>query len=291
MILVVGATGYLGGMITRQLLARDREVRILVRGASKYQPLVEAGARPVIGDLRDRASLDAACQGIETVISTAAARVTENAADTQAIELDGNRSLIDAAQQAGVKHFIFISGLGADPNSSTPFLAAKGITEDYLRKSGLSYTILEPDWIMDGWFMFFVYGQAVSGQPVWVVGEGCDRHGPVAAQDVVAFAIASVDDPRARNRVIPISGPQALSLRDASALCERILGKPVTVQPFTEDAPPPGWPPLLVQLMLAVPTDYFADSTGVAREFGVRLTTLDEFVQAALATAPANSAA
>ncbi len=286
MILVVGATGYLGGMITRQLLAQGREVRILVRPGSNYQPFVEASAQPVIGDLRDRASLDAACQGIETIITTAAARITEDETNTQAIDRHGYISLIDAARTAGVHHFIFTSGLGADPHSAIPFVAAKGQTETYLRASGLPYTILEPDWILDGWLMFFVGNPALSGQPVWVVGEGRDRHTPVAAQDVAAFAVAAVDYPGARNRVIPLGGPQALSIHDAVAIFERFLGKPVTVKSFTPDQPPPGWPPLLVQLMAGFNTDLLVDTTEVAEEFGVQLTSAEEFVHRALLRTP-----
>ena len=52
MILIVGATGYLGGMITRRLLAQGRLMRVLVRASSDYRPLVEAGAAPALGDLR-----------------------------------------------------------------------------------------------------------------------------------------------------------------------------------------------------------------------------------------------
>jgi uncharacterized protein YbjT (DUF2867 family) len=284
MILIVGATGNLGGMIARKLLARGREVRILVRSGSQYQSLVEAGAQPVTGDLRNRASLDVACKGIETIITTAAARVTEDEATTRSIELQGYYNLIDAAREAEVHHFIYPSALGADPHSPIPYLAYKGKVEEALRLSGIPYTILEPDWIMDSWFMFFVYGQAVQGQPVWVVGEGRDRHGPVAAQDLVAFAVAAIDYSGSRNKVIPICGPQAISLRDMARVCERLLGKPVTLQSFTAGEPPPGWPPLFVQLMLGYATDLFVEIAEVAREFGLRLTSLDEYIKGVLAS-------
>ncbi len=285
MILIVGATGNLGGMITRQLLAKGRQVRILVRPGSQYQSLMDAGAQPAIGDLRDRASLDAACQGIETVTTTAAARASEDEATTRAIELQGYSNLIAAARGAKVKHFIYTSALGADPQSSIPFLAYKGKVEEALRLSGIPYTILEPDWIMDAWFMFFVYGQALQGQPVWVAGEGKDRHGPVAAQDLVAFVLAVLDQSGLRNRVIPICGPQAISLRDTADVCARLFGKPVTLRSFTAEQPPPGWPPLLVQLILGCATDLFVDTTETAREFGVRLTSLDEYIKGVLVTA------
>ncbi len=71
MILVVGATGHLGGAVTRMLLAQGQPVRILVRPQSDYQPLAEAGAQVVLGDLKQPGSLDAACQGADTVITTA----------------------------------------------------------------------------------------------------------------------------------------------------------------------------------------------------------------------------
>ena len=71
MILVVGATGALGGMIASDLLARGESVRVLVRPGSDYTRLVELGAQPVMGDLKDAASLRRACDGVETVITTA----------------------------------------------------------------------------------------------------------------------------------------------------------------------------------------------------------------------------
>ena len=63
MVLVVGATEQLGGLIARRLLEREADVRVLVRPSSAYQPLVDAGARPVFGDLKDRASVAAAVPG------------------------------------------------------------------------------------------------------------------------------------------------------------------------------------------------------------------------------------
>ena len=71
MILVVGATGSLGSNIVRRLLARGEQARVLVRAGSAYQPLEQQGATVSIGDLKDRASLDRACAGIDTVITTA----------------------------------------------------------------------------------------------------------------------------------------------------------------------------------------------------------------------------
>ncbi len=166
MILVVGATGNLGSAITQALLARGEAVRILVRqevtGATGGQPpVVAAGAQPVRGDIKDRGSLDLACAGVHTVITTANSALRGGDDNTQTVDIDGNRNLIDAARQAGVAHFIFISANGAEPDSPVPFLAAKGKTEQHLRASGLAYTILAPEAFMDVWIGMVVGGPAL----------------------------------------------------------------------------------------------------------------------------------
>ena len=71
MILVVGSTGNLGGSIARRLLAEGKEVRILVRPGSSYRDLVDDGAEPVTGDLKEPASLHAACAGVDALVTTA----------------------------------------------------------------------------------------------------------------------------------------------------------------------------------------------------------------------------
>src|SRR5436309_15416426 len=84
MILVVGATGNLGGAVTRMLLAQSKPVRILVRPQSDYQPLADAGSQVVLGDLKQHGSHEAACQGADGFITTAnpAPRGGEDTAQT-----------------------------------------------------------------------------------------------------------------------------------------------------------------------------------------------------------------
>src|SRR5690606_12731281 len=102
MILIAGATGALGGMITRELLARGETVRVLVRPGSSYGELVEAGAQPVMGDLRDPESLRRACAGVRTVITTANSATRSGGDTVDTVDRAGNRNLIDAAADAGV---------------------------------------------------------------------------------------------------------------------------------------------------------------------------------------------
>jgi NADH dehydrogenase len=282
MILVVGATGYLGGMIARRLLEDGRPVRILVRPTSAYQDLVSSGAAPLTGDLKDPASLSAACQGVETVITTANSAQRGGDDTVESVDRQGNRNLIDAAKAAGVSQFIFTSALGADVHSPIPFMQAKGASEVYLRDSGVPFTILAPNIYMDVWVPMIVGAAVQSGQPVTIVGEGRRRHTFVATADVAAFAVAAVGHPAATNQYLAIGGPEALSWRDVIATVERVLGRTIAVQSVAPGEAVPGIPPPVAPLMAAFETyDSPLDMADAARTFGVRLTTLEEFVRQA----------
>ncbi len=287
MILVVGATGNLGGAITRMLLAQGKTVRILARAPSNYQSLVDAGADPILGDLKDRASLDPACTGITTVITTANSAQRGGEDNVENVDLKGNRNLIDAAKQAGVKHFIFISALIADPNSPVPFAAAKGKTEEYLVASGIPYTILAPDAFMEVWLAMVVGMPIMNGQPVTVVAGGNHRHSFISAADVAAFAVAAVDNPQAINQRLVLGGPEPLSFRDAAGIYERVLNCKATVRSVNPGEPVPGLPESMLTMVVGFEMfDSPVDMAETARTFGVQLTPFEQVIRR-MASAPA----
>ncbi len=283
--LIVGSTGSLGSAITHGLLARGEAVRILTRqdvpdDGSPLQQLVAAGAQPVRGDLKDRASLDRACAGVHTVITTANSALRGGDDNTQTVDIDGNRNLIDAASQAGVAHFIFVSANGADPDSPVPFLAAKGKTEQHLQASGMPYTILAPEAFMEVWIGMVVGGPALSNRPVTIVGSGTRRHSFIAARDVAQFAVAAVGNPRAANRKLVLGGPNALSFRDAARIYGQVLGRDVTVQGVAPGQPIDGFPQVVLDLMAGLDMgESIVDMTALADEFGVTLTTVEDFAR------------
>jgi NADH dehydrogenase len=285
MILVVGSTGRVGGMITRSLLARDRRLRVLVRPGSDHQAFLAAGAEAALGDLKDQASLAVACRGVDTVITTASAGERGGDDTPQTVDLAGNRHLIDAARDAGVRQFIFISALLAHPDHPVPVPRAKALTESALRDSGVPYTIIAANAIADVMFPLVVGYPLGVGRPVTLVGEGRRRHTFIAARDVAAFATAAIDHPSALNRRIEIGGPEALSWRDVVAAYERTLGHAIPVQwippgELLPDLPPaPGLTQLVSGLMAALETfDTPLDMTEVSQTFGVTPTTIDELL-------------
>ncbi|MCL4863760.1 MAG: SDR family oxidoreductase [Caldilineaceae bacterium] len=293
MILIIGATGLVGGLIARQLLQNRQDVRILVRPNSPYQPLVEAGAQPIFGDLKDPLSLAPALAGIDTVVSTATAGQRSGKDTIDSVDLAGNQNLIDAVARAGVQQFIFVSALGATPDSPVPLMRAKGMAEARLRDSGIGYSILALNGIMDVMLPWIVGGLARTGQPVTLVGEGRRRHSWVAAADVAAFAVAAIGHLAAMNQRLVIGGPEAVSWRDVVATYERVLGRPISVQTIAPGELLPNLPPVpgladaLSSVMAFLETfDSPIEMAETARTFGVRLTPLEGFVRQEMASAP-----
>ena len=280
MILVVGATGQLGSLITRRLLEQGREVRILVREGSEYRALEAAGATAVVGDLKDRASLDAATRGVETVLTTANSAVRSGADNVQSVEIEGNRNLIDASAASGVKHFIFTSAMGAAPDSPIPLMQGKGVAEQHLKASGVPYTILAPNGFMEVWFPMVIGIPLQSGQPVTLVGEGNRKHTFVSSGDVAAFAAAAIDNPASRNQQIFIGGPEALSWRDLVRITGRVVGRELPIRNVTAAEGLPGIPAVVSGLMAGMDTyDSPLDMTATAQTYGVELTPAEAVIR------------
>lgn len=273
--LVVGSSGLLGGMIAHKLIDKGAKVRLLVR-----QPPRIGGAEAVTGDLKDRASLDAACRGVTAVITTANAAQRGGADTIESVDIAGNRSLIDAARQAGVRQFIFVSTAAADASSPVPIFAAKAKTEQHLRESGVPWTILAPLAFMDVWFGIILGSAFSAGKPVAVVAGGKTRHSFIAVDDVAEFATAAVDHPAAMNQRVVFGGPEGMSWSEIVAKTSTILGRPVPVQNVQPGQPIPTLPPPLDQaigFLIAGLEQQNAvmDSTETARTFGVSLTPAD----------------
>lgn len=284
MILVVGATGLLGGTIARLLLERGETVRILVRTGSPYEDLVAVGAEPVVGDLKDPASLQTACAGVDAVVTTATSAARGGDDTVESVDLAGYRNLVDAAAAAGVGRFVYTSVLAADPNSPVPLIRAKGETEMRLRESGIPWTILRPDAFMDTWFPGVVGGPAVAGQPVTIVGEGWRRHSFVAMRDVAAYAVAALEYDFAAGEILPLGGPRPLTWLDVVEAFEQELGRPLEIRSVAPGEPVPGLPEFVAGLLAVLDTyDSPLAMDELAKAYGITPTTASDFVRGFLA--------
>jgi NADH dehydrogenase len=219
MILIVGASGRLGSVVVRHLLAQGKSIRVMTRNPLGLAHLKQQGVEIVSGDLRDRASLARACQGVEQVLAAAHALDGKGDNNPQTVDDMGNRHLIDAAKAAGVKHFIFVSVQGASPDSPLEFFRIKYRTEEYLRASGLSFTILRPSAYMELWAQLI--GQPIREQgKTTIFGRGNNPINFVSVEDVARFVRIALDDPRTRNAVIEVGGPENLTMNQLAEIFE-----------------------------------------------------------------------
>ncbi len=294
MMLMVGGTGVLGRQVTRELLSRGERVRVFTRTPAKVKDLKQLGAAVVVGDLIDAASIERACQGASHVFAAAHSLIGDGRYRSAAVDDAGHRRLVDAAKAAGVRHFVYTSVLGAAPGHPVDFWRTKYHVEEYLKASGLTYTILRPSAFME-W-----HAHVFNGQPLlekgnaMLLGRGTKLRNFVAVRDVAEFAVLALTGPALKNRTLEIGGPGNFSNRQVSELYARLAGLTPTIRQV-----PPGvlnvigrllkpFKPGISRLLFlsSLPDDAFDeqfDAAALLAEFPRELTTLEAFVRERLA--------
>jgi uncharacterized protein YbjT (DUF2867 family) len=223
-ILVAGGTGTLGSAIVRRLLEQGRAVRVMTRHPARADALRSAGGEIVQADLRDPSSLTAACRAATHVMTTANAFVGRGGESVAAVDVAGNRNLIDAARTAGIRQFVFTSGRMHPDFLAIDYFAAKRQTEEYLRGSGVPFTILRPTAFMETW-------AGMLGEPVLrqgtatIFGAGTLPINFVAVADVATVAVMTLDRADAISAVVEIGGPEDLTQVQVVEIFERLAGK------------------------------------------------------------------
>lgn len=287
MFLVVGATGSLGFDIVSRLRERGHAVRAVARPSStRTSALAALGAEPFAADLKDPQSLRAACQGRDTVISTASATVRRTAGDSlRSVDRDGHLALIDAARAAGVRRLVFVS---VSPNlqETCALVRYKRQVEAAVRSSGMEWVILQPSAFMEIWLSPLLGWDLRQGQ-ARIVGNGGTRLSLVSSADVAAFATAAAERVDVVNEAIPIGGPEAVTPNEIVALAQALTGRVFRVQripaflPRTLSALLRPVAPVLSSLMdLAAQMarhDDVIDSADAARRLGITPTSVRDF--------------
>ncbi len=234
--LVVGSTGPLGlGRIICQMLVKQgKRVRALVRPTSnpeKVAELQQLGVELVQGDLKDRASLDNACQGVGAVLTSATMVLSQQQGDSiESVDRDGYFHLIDAAKAAGVERFVYTSySRTIQEYAPCPLTDAKRAVEEKLAQSGMTYTILRPSYFTECWIspaFLFDFANAT----VTVAGTGNKLVSWISIVDVAKFAVESLTNTHASNRTLELGGPSLLSPLEIARLCEQVSGREYTVK-------------------------------------------------------------
>jgi len=297
MILVVGSTGMVGSEICHILGEKGLPFRALVRetsDAAKVERIKACGAELVKGDLRDPASLAPACQGVTQVISTVSSMpfsYQPGINDIQTTDLNGVINLIDAAKAAGVKHFIDITFSG-NIDRDFPLRNAKRAVEQYLKASGLVYTILRPSYFMEVWLSPAVGFDAANAKAT-IYGTGEQPITWISFRDVAQFAVASLENPAASNSLLELGGPEALSPHQVIRVFEETAGRETfevvhvpseALQAQFDSAADP-MQKSFIGLMLCYTTGDRIDMGKIQKTFAVRLTSIQEYVTSVMAIA------
>ena len=222
-ILVTGATGHQGGAVARRLIRGGWGVRALTRNvvSAAARNLQELGAEVVRGDLSDTATLAPALAGVYGVFA-----VLDWHEDGIEAEIKMGRNLVDAAKEAGVRHFVYSSVASAERNTEVPFFKSKGMTEDYIRKSGIPATVLRP--------AFFTYNfESDIMKPSILTGMLAMPLSPdrplqiLAVEDYAEFVAVAFGAPRKHiGKSLDIAGDE-LTMTEAAHTFSRVLGRPV----------------------------------------------------------------
>jgi uncharacterized protein YbjT (DUF2867 family) len=201
-------------------------VRALVRPESpRAAPLRELGVEIATGDLRDAASVDAACRGATAVISTATAMGTKDRRLTlRAVDRDGQLRLVESARRAGVATFVYVS-VSPHLGDRAPLVRYTREVERAVRGSGMRWTILQPCVFMEIWLSKALGWDHARGRAI-VVGDGTAPLGWISADDVAAYAVRALDEPRLADREVQLAGPALLSPNDVRRVFERHAGRP-----------------------------------------------------------------
>jgi len=237
--LIIGATGMVGSEICRLLTANGKPTRALVRETSdpvKVNNLEELGVQIVQGDLRNSSTFEPALQDVSSVITTASSMpfsYVPGENDIEKVDREGMKNLIDAAVQAGVKHFIYTSFSG-NIDLDIPLRNAKRSVEKHLRESGMTYTILRPGYFMEVWLTAAV-GFDVAGGKVQLCGDGTKPVSYISYKDVARFAVESLENTAAQNAVLELGGPEQLSQLEAVKLFEKVSGRKFEVQTIPKE--------------------------------------------------------
>ena len=289
MILIVGATGNLGGHVARQLLQQGLAVRAMTREPMRASALEAAGAEIVRGDLRDKESLRTATRGVRAVVSASHSILGAGKSASARVDDDGQRALISSAKEAGVAHFVYLSALGASASHPVDFWQTKERIERHLERSGLPHTIIRPSAFME-LHAYELIGKAVmNGTRVVLFGPGNNPRNFVAEADVARLVVLALVDDRLRGQTIEIGGPENLTTRQVVGTFERVSGKSARVshiplaalRVLSRVAQPlhSGASRLFRATVVGETTDQTFDAAPLLARFPIQLTSLEDWAR------------
>lgn len=235
MILLTGATGSIGSRLLPRLLAEGHQVRVLVREPRKLGPR-RVDVQITMGDLRelrDPYMLRQAMRGVDTVIHLAASIRDQPPHRVEELNALATVRLLEAAERAGVKRFVFFSALNASAVQRTRFFRAKWVAEQAVSRSSLDSTIFRPSIVFDHSDPWITLLRRFSFLPaIPISGSGRSRYQPVWAADVARAVENSLTGDGPGDHSYELAGPETMTYAEMAELVGRLAGRPRPVVPI-----------------------------------------------------------
>lgn len=222
MILVLGATGNVGGEVAKRLTLAGVKYRAAFHSAEKAAKSRLGGLEPIVVDLAKRETLRPALEGVEKLF-------LGTPAGPQLPEYEGN--VIEEAKQAGVKHVVKLSALNA-PAKGYTYARWHRAAEEQLEASGMAYTHLRASLFMQN--LVNSFAGSIRAQGAFQLPAGEARVSQVDVRDVGGAVARVLRDKGHEGKAYELTGPEALTFAECAAKLSAVLGKPVT---FTDVEP------------------------------------------------------
>jgi NADH dehydrogenase len=250
-ILVAGATGQLGRVVVRKLVAAGFTVRALARNQDKLAALAGPGVELAPVDMRNVPALNGACRGVAQIVATANNNMGQGPTSPTRIDLPAYQNLCAAARNAAVRRLIYVSYRGVDQDAPVDIFRVKWYIEDAIRRSGVPYVMVRPTAFMDIWIDEVIGADIRKKGVATIFGDGTGVANYIAIDDVADFIVKIAGREEIVKEAIDIGGPSNLSFNEAVTLVERRLGSsgkrrkvpvamlkllPKIVRPFNEVA-------------------------------------------------------
>ncbi len=218
MILITGATGFIGQHLITWLASQQYPICVLIHPSQRERHFASGISMQLVsGDVTDPAVLRLAMHHVDTVVHLAGID-TETAAETfDAINVEGTRNVIDAMREGGVTRLISLSPIGADPHSAYPYLRSKGLAADLITQSGLDTTLIRSSAVYgfgDDWTE--TIGLALRRLPFMfpIAGDGRSRLQPISIDDLITCLDTCLADSQTIKQTYTIGGPQHMTFEE-----------------------------------------------------------------------------
>ena len=206
MILVTGATGFVGRRVVERLASNRENVRALSRGGGAT--MLPWGVKIAVGDVLDPKSLTSAMQGVDAVVHLVAVIREVGDRTFQRVNYEGTKNVIEAATKAGVDRVVFVSTVGSTSDPDVPYLYSRWMAEQEIARSDLDYTVVRFT-IGFGEGDEFVNRLAalVKMSPLApVIGDGKSEFQPISVDDVGRCVVESIERHDLEGKTVDIGG-------------------------------------------------------------------------------------